>query len=119
MKPGEVYVDPDTGKERVRIFGSITENPYLEKSYLDTLKSVNDPNKRKAWIFGDWDIASGGIFEDVWKREVHSILPFKIPSGWRVDRSFDWGSSAPYVCLWFAESDGSPRSQGRLIRRSP
>ncbi len=105
---GVPYKDPETGKVRVRIYGSIMENPYLDNAYLETLRAVEDPNKRKAWILGDWNIAAGGILEDAWDERIHVLQPFKIPAGWRVDRAFDWGSSAPYACGWFAESDGSP-----------
>lgn len=105
--PGVPYTDPRTGKVRVRIYGSITENPYLDEEYLHTLASVEDPNKRKAWILGDWAIAAGGILEDAWDESVHAIEPFAIPTSWRVDRAFDWGSSAPYSAGWFAESDGN------------
>lgn len=106
MPAGVPMIDEKTGKARVRIFGSIAENPYLDDEYLNTLKAVEDPNKRKAWILGDWDISSGGILEDAWSRDVHVLTPFRIPETWRVDRAFDWGSSAPYSCGWFAESDG-------------
>ena len=107
MLPGVPFRDPETGKLRVRSFGSIAENPYLDDEYLNTLKAVDDPNKRRAWIMGDWDIAAGGILEDAWDRATHVLTPFRIPETWRVDRAFDWGSSAPYACGWFAESDGN------------
>jgi len=106
--PGIPFLDPDTNKTRVRIFGSISENPYLTDEYLNTLRSVEDPNKRKAWILGDWNISAGGILEGAYDETTHEIAPFKIPASWRVDRAFDWGSSKPYSAGWFAESDGSP-----------
>ena len=107
MPAGVPYRDPDSGKLRIRIFGSISENPFLDNSYIQTLQSVEDPAKRRAWIDGDWDIAAGGILEDAWQANTHVLTPFKIPAGWRVDRAFDWGSSAPYATGWFAESDGA------------
>lgn len=61
----------------------------------------------RAWIAEDWDVVSGGMFDDVWDRSVHVVAPFEIPAGWRLDRSFDWGSSKPYSIGWWAESDGT------------
>ena len=37
---------------------------------------------------------------------MHIVEPFEIPKTWRIDRSFDWGSSKPYSVGWWAESDG-------------
>jgi hypothetical protein len=71
------------------------------------LESITDPNKRKAWLGGSWDIVAGGMFDDVWSAGYHSIPPFTIPSTWKIDRSFDWGSSKPFSVGWWAESDGS------------
>ncbi len=93
-------------KSQVRIFGSYKENIYLSPEYIVELESIKDPNKKKAWIGGDWDITSGGMFDDVWSNEHNKIKPFPIPLEWRVFRSFDWGSSAPFSVGWWAESDG-------------
>jgi hypothetical protein len=56
---------------------------------------------------GDWNIVAGGMFDDVYSQEIHEISPFNIPSSWRIDRSFDWGSSKPFSVGWWAESDGT------------
>jgi hypothetical protein len=32
----------------------------------------------------------------------------KIPSGWYLDKSFDWGSTKPFSIGWWAESNGEP-----------
>jgi hypothetical protein len=57
---------------------------------------------------GDWDIVAGGAVSDLWDRKRHVIAPFRIPKGWYIDRSFDWGSAKPFSIGWWAESDGSP-----------
>lgn len=62
----------------------------------------------KAWRFGLWDIVAGGYFDAVWWPEAHVLEPFPIPPGWRLDRSFDWGSSKPFAVCWWAESNGEP-----------
>lgn len=97
----------DVVKTQVHIFGSYRENKYLAPEYIAELESITDKNKRKAWLGGSWDIIAGGMFDDVWDSGFHVTVPFEIPSSWRIDRSFDWGSSAPFSVGWWAESDGS------------
>lgn len=94
-------------KTQVRLFGSYKENIYLAPEYILELESLTDQNKRRAWLWGDWDITSGGMFDDVWSSQFNIVDPFKIPHSWRIFRSFDWGSSAPFSVGWWAESDGS------------
>jgi hypothetical protein len=103
---GKITADEE-GNQRVAIFGSIKENPYLGSEYIKTLQSITDKNKRKAWLEGSWDITSGGMFDDLWDSEIHCIPPFAIPSSWRIQRSFDWGSSKPFSVGWHATSDGT------------
>ena len=104
---GMVVKDKD-GRERVCIHGSIWENKILLKNDPDYIKNLQAQRgaKRAAWLEGDWDIVAGGMFDDVWDAKVHIAIPFEIPSTWRIDRSFDWGSSKPYSVGWWAESDG-------------
>lgn len=97
----------DIIKTQVHLFGSYRENKYLSPEYVAELEGIKDPNKRKAWLGGSWDIIAGGMFDDVWDSNVHIITPFRIPHGWKLDRSFDWGSSRPFSVGWWAESDGS------------
>ena len=96
----------ENGRTRVSIFGSIHENTFLDEGYINTIKSIKDENKRKAWYEGSWDITSGGMFDDIWDANVHILPEFVIPESWYVDRGFDWGSSSPFAVLWFAESNG-------------
>lgn len=103
---GRVITDAD-GNKRVCLFGSIKENPHLGPEYVKTLQSITDPNKRKAWLEGSWDITSGGMFDDLWNARKHVLKPFKIPQSWKIDRAFDWGSSKPFSVGWWAQTDGS------------
>jgi len=105
-----VETDAGTRLTRTHIFGDITENTHMmeaDPDYINRLDGLSDPNLRKAWRLGSWDIVAGGALDDVWDRDVHVTRPFVIPSTWHVDRGFDWGSSAPFSVLWFAEADGS------------
>ena len=93
-------------KTQVRLFGSYKENIYLSPEYVAELESITDPNKRAAWLWGDWDITSGGMFDDVWSAQYNIVEDFVIPNHWQVFRSFDWGSSKPFSVGWWAESTG-------------
>jgi hypothetical protein len=96
--------------KRVRIHSSYLENPKLlaaDPMYLANIEKIKDANKRRAWLFGDWNITSGGMFDDIWDARKHVLKAFDIPSSWRVNRSFDWGSSRPFSVGWWAESDGT------------
>lgn len=96
----------DITKTQVRIFGSYKENRYLSPVYIAEIEKVKEKNKRRAWLWGDWDIVAGGALDDLWDETIHIIKRFPIPKEWRVDRSFDWGSTKPFSCGWWAEANG-------------
>jgi hypothetical protein len=116
--PGSVYrrttnvYNPRTGKQedvtktQAHVFGTYVENRYLTPEYVADLNNITEPNKRKAWLEGDWDIVAGGAFDDLWRRDVHVVPGFDVPAGWRIDRSFDWGSTHPFSVGWWAEANG-------------
>lgn len=95
----------DLIKSKVRIFCSYKENKYLSAEYIADLESITDENKRRAWLHGDWDIVAGGALDDLWG--PNCLVPrFRIPKGWRIDRSMDWGSTHPFSVGWWAEATG-------------
>lgn len=94
---------------RIRIHSSFVENPYIyvnDPEYIAKLQDITDPNVRKAWLEGSWDIVAGGALDDIYDPKIHIIDRFKIPENWPVTRSFDWGSSAPFSVGWHATSPG-------------
>ncbi|HWQ34319.1 MAG TPA: terminase [Blastocatellia bacterium] len=116
------FQDSESGGWRVFIPSSLEDNPALrlnDPDYERRIRAATNGNDAlwKAWRYGDWDIVAGGMFDDLWKRSVHVIEPFRIPFSWYVDRSFDWGSSRPFACLWWAESDGTQAGNGRHYPR--
>ena len=96
---------------RVAIRSSLDENRVLleaQPDYRDKIRQAADnPAILKAWLSGDWDVVSGGMFDDCWAQGRHVLRPFAIPHSWTIDRSFDWGSSRPFSVGWWAQSDGS------------
>lgn len=80
-----------------------------DPDYGDKLDGLGNPALVRAMKDGDWDIVAGGAFDDILTAEGKSkivLAPFAIPDGWRIDRSFDWGSSRPFSVGWWAESNG-------------
>lgn len=100
---------------RVAIHGCLKENKVLlhaDPNYIGRLRmAARNAEELKAWIHGDWNIVAGGMLDDVWNDSVHMLpsFPFKlIPRGWKLDRAYDHGSSAPFSVGWYVESNGEP-----------
>lgn len=113
-----VEVEWEVGKKemvkltRTSVRSDIRENTKLDspKEYLAGLMAnAENPGQYAAWVYGDWNIVAGGMFSDVWDIRCHVIPPLPvtyIPPQWRIDRSYDWGLSAPFSVGFWAESDG-------------
>ena len=122
------FENPVTGEmethrlARLCVKGTIYENTILlaaQPNYIAQLmEQADNPAKMAAWLEGSWDIVSGGMFDDVWDANINILPRFVIPSTWRLDRSFDWGSSAPFSVGWWAESDGSDYRDAAGLWRS-
>lgn len=117
---GEIIEDSldkngDVEPPRVAVKGHIRENHvllYADPGYIDRIRSAaRNHAELEAWLNGSWDIVAGGMFDDVWDRNVHVLpaIPLQmIPEGWRIDRSYDHGQSRPFSVGWWAESNGEP-----------
>ncbi|ETZ12558.1 terminase large subunit domain-containing protein [Vibrio parahaemolyticus] len=108
--PGEIEFNKKNGKPWLTaVFGSVYENLFINEEYIQDLEDIKDPQKRAAWLEGDWEAAmrsANTYFAPVWEEETHVIEPFVVPEEWYVDRCFDWGSSTPFAHLVVAEADG-------------
>jgi len=111
LGPGYHKMDRENGgMVRAFIPARLEDNEILFKgdpTYEDKLYGIGNASLVKAMRNGDWNIVSGGAFDDLWDEVKHVLEPFKIPKSWRLDRSFDWGSSKPFSVGWWAESDGT------------
>jgi hypothetical protein len=110
MKPERVFTD-ENGMKRTHIVSSLTENLAMmeaDPNYTARLHAMTKDNDllRKAWVYGSWDLVTGGFFTDVWDPRIHILPNFKIPKSWKIVRSFDWGSSRPWSVTYGAESNG-------------
>ncbi len=105
-------IDDDGNKveiewKRCAIFGTIFENNYVDLEYKAWLMSISDPVLRESWLLGNWEtVDDSAMFAKVWDKDILLLDPFTIPKGWKVDRSFDFGQSTPFCCLWTAEANG-------------
>lgn len=111
--PMQIVLQPKSegGMLRQYVPAKLADNPALlanDPDYADRLEGLGNPELVRAMKDGDWSIVAGGMFDDVWRESIHSIKPFPIPSSWRIDRAFDWGSSKPFSVGWWAECDGTP-----------
>lgn len=107
-------ISPRTQQRWRRVFipAKVEDNQLLmlaDPGYIDNIvaATVGKPWLLEAWLHGSWDIVAGGMIDDLWNRDTHVIEPFAIPGSWRIDRSFDYGSSKPFSVGWWAESDGT------------
>jgi len=107
----------DGGFIRQYLPALLSDNPSLSQDYAETLAGLGSPDLVRAMLNGDWDIVAGGAIDDVWRRDVHTIPRFIVPESWRLDRSFDWGSSHPFSVCWWAEATGEEITldDGRLF----
>ena len=106
-------VDATGKKEPIRcsIHGHLDENKILLSADPDYKQAIvaaaSNEAMAEAWLNGSWDFVAGGMFDDVWNPRRNVVPDFVVPKNWRIDRSFDWGSSAPFSVGWWAQSDGS------------
>lgn len=109
--PGTIWqAPPEEGNLSTQFIPALLrDNPSMaqdDPGYEDRLRGLGNPEMVRAMLDGDWNALVGGMFDAVWAPSVHILPSFAIPKTWRLDRAHDWGSSAPFCTLWFAESNG-------------
>ena len=96
---------PDDEGEREQFYyipAFASDNPHISSEYLKTLESLS-PEKRRAFLEGDWDIFKGQYFTE-WRRQIHVCEPFNIPESWKLYIWGDYGYAAPACVHWAAIS---------------
>jgi len=71
-------------------------------NYLARMSMNMAPEEFDALVRGDWTVFMGRAFSE-WDTKVHVVEPFKIPAGWKVIRTMDWGYAAPFAINWLAQ----------------
>ena len=77
-----------------------TENTHLPDAYLDILEGYTG-DMYKRYVLASFDVFEGQIFPD-FRRGIHVVRPFAIPSEWTKIRCMDWGENNPTTCMWLA-----------------
>lgn len=109
---GKIFTAPplDGGMTREYIPALYTDNLLLVKndpSYDNRIRGIGDPKLVEAYLKGSWDIGEDSAFGDVWDPDIHIIDSIRVPGRWGIDRSHDYGYSAPAATLYCTEADGS------------
>ena len=83
------------------------DNPALKEEYIATVHTAAiNKGQRDAWVEGIWGTSHGGMFDDLFDADIHILpaittMPLLLRQGWRIGRSFDWGSAAPFSVGWY------------------
>jgi hypothetical protein len=111
MPPETVYkqsLEDDHTVSRVFIPAKVDDHP-IEKfrdDYKRKLSAISDQQLRRALRDGDWDVFAGQVFKE-FKRDVHVIDPFAIPSHWQRWRAMDYGNKN--AVGWFTQDPQTER----------
>ena len=85
---------------------TVTDNAFTNAEYRNTLDSLSGWQKR-AWRFGDWDIAAGQYFT-TFRRDVHVIQEFNDLGAVEWVAALDYGfNHYTVVLLGCTDSDGN------------
>ena len=120
---------------RVRHHADFRDNVIFLQSdpdYVARMLAGQDEATQKAWGAGDWEISSGGMFDDLYQRRTHCLPEFDVPEHWKFYRAMDWGSAKPFSIGWYAITDdteipvpadyprpGRPTRDGKMISFVP
>lgn len=80
-----------------------TENIHLPDGYVQSMMDSWDDARIKREIEGSFDAFEGQVYND-FRRDLHVVRPFKIPSSWDRHIRIDHGFRNPAAVLFFAIS---------------
>lgn len=104
-----LFIDPfRKGEEKTTRFipATVDDNVFATEEYRTFLDGLTGWLKR-AWRYGDWDIAAGQFFT-TWDRNAHVVNLPELPRHWRVWLGFDYGFTHYTSCHLMAEDgDGN------------
>jgi phage terminase large subunit len=90
---------------------TVDDNAHVNREYKRQLSRLSGW-KKKAWLFGDWDIAAGQFFT-TWKQNLHvrdraTQGDIEIQDSWRIWLALDYGFTHWTMVYLFAEDgDGN------------
>jgi len=80
----------------------ISRGGYMPDKQIDNLIAEWPVETQATRIRGEFASFYGAVFK-TYSRRIHVMEPFGIPREWRKYRSFDFGFTNPFVCLWLAQ----------------
>ena len=80
----------------------ISRGGYIPDKRIDDMIAQWPAETQATRIAGEFASFFGAVFK-TYSRQIHVIQPFRIPRDWRRYRSFDFGFTNPFVCLWLAK----------------
>lgn len=86
------YKDTEKPGDYLFVAARVYDNKALmekDRDYVKMLENLPD-GLRKAWLDGDWDIFEGQYFPE-FRRDIHVVEPFDIPSHWKWYFTMDYG----------------------------
>jgi len=85
----------------------LSEGGYIEDKRIDDLIEEWPEEVQATRIEGKFASFYGAVYK-TFSRQLHMIQPFAIPECWPKFRSFDFGFTNPFACLWGAmDGDGN------------
>lgn len=88
-----VYQQSEKPEDYAFVPSRVYDNKFImenDPDYVRALENIPDPQRRKAYLEGDWDIFMGQYFTE-FKRETHVIAPFEFPPHWKRYIALDYG----------------------------
>lgn len=88
-----------------------------DPGYLRNLKAEPNPELRKAYLDGSWDITAGQFFGE-FDRAIHVVKPFDIPSHWEWFGGYDYGFAHPCAWGWWVGDENGDIYRVRTLYRA-
>ena len=97
----EIYLNKQNDPEIWCEFMDWSDNPYLDKSEVETLEGCMDERTLQSRKFGRFGVSEGLVYPEFEER-IHVIEPFAVPKEWQDNISIDPGLNNPLSAHWYA-----------------
>ena len=86
------YLPEENPDEYMFIQSLVDDNQILIEKNPDYVKQLDSlpEGMRERWRYGSWDVSEGQYFGE-FRREIHTVQPFTLPSEWRRYIAIDYG----------------------------
>ncbi|MFA4834921.1 MAG: phage terminase large subunit [Dehalococcoidia bacterium] len=102
-----LYQGREKSENYVFIQATVYDNTVLMENnpeYVEHLENLPE-DLRRAHLDGDWEVFAGQYFRE-WRRAIHMVTPFELPSYWKRFRSLDYGIDCTACYWWACSPDG-------------